>query len=161
MLTVRRQRHSSGDHRESRLVSGPIPTRRAPAEMRLYVPRHVVLSSIALGAATTILGAGYAAGTVYRRPELEDRSLVAVLEHPLGWVMVVLGAWVVLAALLGVSRASAHGLAAVAHGLYLVAIAATFVLAYPFQSIVGVALAIFGFVAHGGACLAYWERGYR
>lgn len=136
-------------------------TRRAPAEMRLPVPRHVIVASLAMGLGTLVLGYGYVTTDVRRPPELERESVVALIEHPLGWAMIAAGAWVLLAVTTSRARASAHAIAAVLHGLYLLAISATFVLAYPLQPVQGVALALFGVVAHGGASLDYWKRGYR
>jgi hypothetical protein len=142
-------------------VADPFQPRRAPADMRLPVPRHVVAASLAMGVGTIVLGVAYATTSVYRRPELEARSVVAVIERPLGWVLIVLGAWVVLAAVGRHTRASAHAVTAVAHGAYLAAIAATYVLAYPFQSLAPVALALFACIGHGGAAIDFWQRGYR
>jgi CHASE2 domain-containing sensor protein len=129
--------------------------------MRLPVPRHVAAASVLMGFATCVLGGAYATTDVYRRPELEARSVVAVIEEPLGWVTLAVGLWVVAAALLGRSRASAHAVAAVCHGAYFVAIAATYVLAFPYQPLPAVALALFGLIAHGGASIDYWQRGWR
>lgn len=142
-------------------MTPPIPTRKAPPEMRLPTPRHVALASFALGGATAVLGIAYATTEVHRPPQLERESVVALIERPLGWAMLVVGLWVVAAASTGVTRASAHAIAAVLHGAYLLALVATYVLAFPWQPLQGVALAIFGLVAHGGASLDYWRRGYR
>ena len=136
-------------------------TRKAPAEMRLPVPRHVAAASILMGLGSCVLGITYATTDVHRRPELEARSVVAVIERPLGWITLAIGLWVVCAALLGRSRASAHAVAAVAHGAYFIALAATYVLAFPYQPLPAVALALFGLIAHGGASLDYWQRGWR
>ena len=135
--------------------------RLAPAGMRLPIPKHVTAASLALGLATIVLGIAYATTDVYRPPELEAQSVVALVERPLGWCMVLVGTWVVLAALAGAARASAHAIAAVLHGAYLFALLMTYVLAYPLQPLHGVALAVFGLVAHGGAGIDYWKRGYR
>jgi hypothetical protein len=155
----------SGDDRIRRAlgpISDPgIPTRKAPPDMRLPVPRYIRLSSAALGIATAVMGIGYATIQVYRRPALEAQSVVAVIEEPLGWAMFAAGLWVLAAALIGHGRASAHGVAAACHAAFLGAIAATYVIAYPLQPIQGVALALFGFIAHGGASLDYWQRGWR
>jgi hypothetical protein len=129
--------------------------------MRLPVPRHVQAASVAMGVGTIVLGIAYATSSVYRRPELEDRSVVALIERPLGWLMIAVGVWVVIAAVIRHTRASAHAVAAVMHGGYLAAMAATFFLAFPYQSAAGVALALFPFVAHGGCAIDYWSRGYR
>jgi len=136
-------------------------TRKAPPGMKLPVPRHVRLASLLMGVGTLILGLGYATVEVYRRPEVAERSVVAAIEHPLGWVMAVLGVWVVLATITGHSRASAHTVAAVAHGVYFAAVLITCVLTYPLTPPQLGALALFGFIAHGGAALDYWQRGYR
>jgi hypothetical protein len=129
--------------------------------MRLPVPRHVALASLAMGAASVILGVAYATGSVYRRPELEARSVVAIIEQPLGWALIAVGLWVIAAGAFRHTRASAHAVAAVLHGAYLAALAATYVLAYPLQSLAPVALALFACVAHGGGAIDYWQRGYR
>lgn len=142
-------------------MSHDIPTRRAPAAMRLPVPRHVAAASLVMGIGTVVLGIGYATTKVLRAPALEAKSVVAAIEVPLGWVMVAVGAWVTVAAIVGHGRASAHAIAAVVHGAYLLALVITFVIAYPLQPVQGVALALFGFIAHGGACLDYWQRGWR
>jgi hypothetical protein len=142
-------------------MSHSFEPRRAPADMRLPVPRHVALASLAMGVGTVVLGLAYATGTVYRRPQLEAKSVVALIETPLGWVMAAVGAWVIVAGVAGHARASAHGVAATVCGAYLLAMCATVVLAWPLQSFVGPALALFPFVAHGGAALDYWQRGYR
>lgn len=138
-----------------------IPTRKAPPGMRLPVPRHVALASFAMGVGTFVLGVGYATVEVYRRPEVAERSVIAVIEHPLGWVLALLGLWVTIASIVGRSRASAHALAAVAHGVYLAAALVTLALTYPLTPPQLGALALFGFVAHGGAALDYWQRGWR
>lgn len=135
--------------------------RRAPSDMRLPVPRHVMLASIAMGASSIVLGYAYATGMVYRRPELEAKSVVALIERPLGIVLIIIGLWVVAAGIGRHSRASAHVVAAVCHGAYLVAMCATVIIAWPHQSFVGPALAAFAFIAHGGAALDFWQRGYR
>jgi vacuolar-type H+-ATPase subunit I/STV1 len=129
--------------------------------MRLPVPRHVIAASILMGLASIVLGYAYATSSVYRRPQLEARSVVAVIEQPLGWVLIVVGLWVMGAAIGRHTRASAHAVAAVVHAAYLAALCATFVLAYPLQSVAGIALALFPCVAHGGAAIEYWQRGYR
>jgi len=136
-------------------------TRKAPPGMRLPVPRHVVLASLLMGVGTLTLGIGYATVAVYRRPDVEARSVVAAIEHPLGWCMAVIGAWVLLAVITGHTRASAHVVAAVAHGVYLAAVLITIVLTYPLTPPQLGALALFGLIAHGGAALDYWKRGYR
>lgn len=129
--------------------------------MRLPVPRHVRFASVALGFGTAVMGLGYATIPVYRPPALERESVVAAIETPLGWVMLVVGLWVLVAAFLGHGRASAHAVAAAAHGVYLGAMVLTYLFAYPLQPLQGVALALFGLIAHGGASLDYWQRGWR
>ena len=129
--------------------------------MRLPTPRHVWLATLTLGLGTLVLGFGYLTTKVYRVPELEEQSVVAVIERPLGGLMLVVGAWVFVAGLTGCGRAIAHAVAAILHGAYFVALAATYVLAYPLQPEQGVALGLFGLVAHGGASIDYWQRGWR
>jgi hypothetical protein len=129
--------------------------------MRLPVPRHVIAASLAMGIASVILGGAYATSSVYRRPELEARSVVALIEVPLGWALIAIGLWVIAAGAFRHTRASAHAVAAVIHGAYLAAMVATLILAWPLQSFAGVALALFPCVAHGGCAIDYWQRGYR
>jgi hypothetical protein len=142
-------------------VNDQIRTRKAPLGMRLPVPRHVQLASALMGIGTLVLGVSYAVIPVYRRPEVADRSVVAAIEHPLGWCMAVVGVWVLVSTALGHSRASAHTVAAVAQLVYLGAVVWTIALTYPFTPPQAGALALFGFIAHGGAALDYWKRGYR
>jgi hypothetical protein len=140
----------------------PIPTRRAPAGLRLPVPMFVRLWGAVLGLLSTALGLVFLASPVPNRtPALEARSVVAVIEVPLGIVLVAAGLWVVAATMVGHSRASAHAVAAVAHLTHVVALGATFVIAYPLQPLPVLVLASFAVIAHGGACLDYWSRGWR
>jgi hypothetical protein len=136
--------------------------RRAPRELRLPVPRVVSVWGAILGLATASLGFAYLTAIVpNRRPELEARSVVAIIETPLSAVWLIVGGWVVVATLVGQARASAHAIAAVVHLAHLTAVAATFVIAYPFQPVPGIVLALFPAIAHGGASLDYWSRGWR
>lgn len=143
-------------------IRDPIPTRRAPTEMRLPVPGHVQLWGAVLGFGTALLGFLYlSAFTPNRRPELEAISVVAKIETPLAWFMLAAGGWVVVATAVSQARSSAHAIAAVVHSAHLVALGATFVIAYPLASAPGVVQASFAVIAHGGACLEYWQRGWR
>jgi hypothetical protein len=143
-------------------VAEPIRPRRAPADMRLPVPRHATLASLLLGAVTAALGFVYLTEIVPNRSQaLEGESVVAVIEQPLGWALLVAGGWVAVACLLRQARSSAHAIAAVVHLVHLFALVATFVIAYPLQPAPPVLSAVFAVVAHGGASLDYWKRGYR
>jgi hypothetical protein len=140
----------------------PIPTRRAPAGMRLPVPPFIRVWGAVLGGLTMALGLALTVEPVPNRPEqLEARSVVALIELPLGLAMIGAGAWVILATALTQARASAHAVAAVVHGAHLGALAATFVIAYPWQPAPPIVTAGFAVIAHGGACLDYWQRGWR
>lgn len=139
-----------------------IPTRRAPAGMRLPVPVHVRVWGSVLGMLTALLGFVFLAPPVPNRPaDLDARSVVAVFEQPLGWALLAVGGWVVLASIVGHARASAHAVAGVVHVAHLVALVATFLIAYPLQPVPQIVLAGFAVIAHGGACLDYWQRGWR
>lgn len=141
---------------------GSIPTRRAPAGLRLPVPLFIRLWGAVLGMLTVALGLVYLITPVPNRPpELAARSVVAVIEVPLGWSMVAAGVWVVTATVVSHSRASAHAVAGIVHLAHTVAIAATVVIAYPLQPLPVLVLAAFAVIAHGGACLDYWQRGWR
>jgi len=139
-----------------------IPTRRAPLGLTLPIPRHIIVTSVALGLTTVLLGFSYLwRPATIRSPDLERLSVVAKIDGPLGFVMVAVGVWVVVAAMVGCTRASAHAVTSITHLAYVVAVAMTYVIAYPLQPLPSVPLAVFGFIAHGGACLAYWQRGWR
>lgn len=130
--------------------------------MRLPVPMFVRLWGAVLGLLTVALGLAFLVSPVPNRPaELEARSVVAIVELPLGLALIGVGGWVVLATLLSQARASAHAVAGVVHLAHLVALVATFVIAYPRQPLPVIVLASFAVIAHGGACLDYWQRGWR
>lgn len=140
----------------------PIPTRRAPAELRLPTPLYLRLWGALLGLLTLLLGIVYLTSPVPNRPPaLERVSVVAIIELPLGFAMIGAGGWVVLATLLSQARSSAHAVAGVVHLAHVVALVATFVIAYPMQPAPVILLAAFAVIAHGGACLDYWQRGWR
>jgi hypothetical protein len=143
-------------------VTDPIPTRRAPADMRLPVPRHVRMASVVLGVATCLLGFVYLTEiTPNRAAPLEEESVVAVIELPLGWTFLGVGGWVVIAACVAQARASAHAVAAAVHTVHLMALVVTFFIAYPLQPAPPVITAVFAVIAHGGASLDHWQRGWR
>lgn len=128
--------------------------------MTLPVPLHVALTSLGLGVGSMLLGVIYLTNPPRRTGPLSN-SVMALMEQPIGWAMVFIGAWVVLAAVTGWSRASAHMVAAMAHLVYMGALFFTFLQLVPPRPTVASVLSIFAFVAHGGACLDYWKRGYR
>ena len=140
-------------------MTGP---RRAPADMRLPVPLHVRLASVLLGLSSCLLGFAYLTAIVPNRsPELAEKSVVAVIETPLGWALLAVGGWVVIAAAVAQARSSSHLVAAAVHGVHLAALIATFFIAWPLQPAPPVITAVFAVVAHGGASLDYWKRGWR
>lgn len=138
----------------------PLSTRTAPAGVTLPVPLHVKVTSVGLGGASMLLGVIYLVAPPRRDGPLSN-SVMALLESPLGWVMVALGAWVILATAAGMARASAHGVAAMAHLVYSVALVLTFLQLEPPRPSVASVLSVFAVVAHGGASIDYWKRGWR
>lgn len=136
--------------------------RTATPGLTLPVPLYVQGAGLALGLLSSLLGVAHLTRDRSRPPGLAGNSVVAIIEPVLGWVLIALGAWVVVATLTRHARASAHAVAAVAHGAYLVAL----LLTLAFVGIrsgpsVTATLAGFALVAHTGECLAYWQRGYR
>lgn len=125
------------------------------------MPLHVKVAGGALGLVTAMLGLIYLLAPPRRVPALERVSVVAVLEPFLGWAMLAIGGWVLLATATATARASAHLVAAVSHALYFGACVASFLLTVPPRPTVAAVLALGVFIAHGGACLAYWQRGWR
>ena len=140
----------------------PIPTRRAPVGMRLPVPAFIRVWGAVLGLLSAALGLVLLTAPVPNRPlALESRSVVALIELPLGLAMIGAGGWVVVATPVGQATASAHAVTGVVHLAHVFALAATFVIAYPWQPIPPIVTASFAVIAHGGACLDYWQRGWR
>lgn len=140
----------------------PVPTRRAPADLRLPVPWHVRVWGAVLGLLTGSLGFVFLTSPVPNRPlELEAESVVAIIELPLGFAMIGAGGWVVVATMLTQARASAHAVAGVVHLAHVFALTATLFIAWPLQPVPPILTAAFAVIAHGGACLDYWQRGWR
>lgn len=137
-----------------------ITTRVAPPGVTLPVPLHVSVTSAFLGSASALLGLVYLTSPPKRTGPLSN-SVMALMETPLGWVMVVLGSLVFLAAVSATARSSAHAVAAVAHLAYTVALVITWASLEPPHPTVASVLSVFAFVAHGGASIDYWKRGYR
>jgi hypothetical protein len=130
--------------------------------MRLPVPAFIRAWGAVLGALSLGLGLALLTSPVPNRPPaLDERSVVALIELPLGFALIGAGGWVVVATFVAQARASAHAVAAVVHLAHLFALAATFVIAYPLQPLPQIVLAGFAVIAHGGACLDYWQRGWR
>lgn len=142
------------------LIYETVRPRVAPPGLTLPVPVHVRITSVGLGAATLLLGFVYLTDPPKRTGPLSN-SVMALMETPLGWVMVALGCWVVLAAVSSTARSSAHAVAAIAHLAYSVALVVTWSQVEPPTPTVASVLSVFAFVAHGGASLDYWKRGYR
>jgi len=138
-----------------------VQPRRAPQGLTLPVPLYTKVAGGLLGLDTLMLGLIYLLAPPERIPALEQVSVVAVLEPTLGWAMITTGLWVVGGTLIGRSRASAHMVATVCHCLYFGACVASFLLTVPPLPTVAAVLALGVAVAHGGACLAYWQRGWR
>lgn len=146
------------------MASQPHPsglsTRVAPPGLTLPVPIHVSLTSAALGLCTLALGVIYLTAPPKRTGPLSS-STMGLLEVPLGVVMMCLGLLVVAATVAGKARSSAHGVAAMTHFVYTVALVLTFLQTVPPKPTVASVLSVFAFVAHGGACIDYWKRGWR
>lgn len=139
-----------------------LTSREAPPGLTLPVPLHVRIASLGLGVATGLLGLLYlTAPPRTHGPGPLSSTVLSLLEQPLGWCMVLLGAWVIVAAVSGVARSSAHGVAAIAHLAYTAALVQSFLALVPPRPSVVSILSVFAFVAHGGACLDYWKRGWR
>lgn len=129
--------------------------------MTLDVPVHVRCAGGLLGVGTVLIGLIYLAAPPERRGPSQLTSVIAVMEPVLGWVMLVLGSGVVLATVLGQARASAHVLATAVHATYMGGLVVQFLITQPVRPTVTAVLSFMGAVAHGGAALAYWQRGYR
>lgn len=142
------------------LYESPMRTRVAPPGLTLPVPAHVRITSVGLGAASMMLGLLYLTNPPKRTGPLSN-SVMALMETPLGWVMLVLGGWVILASVSSCARSSAHAVAAIAHAAYTVALIVTWAQLNPPSPTVASVLSVFAFVAHGGASIDYWKRGYR
>lgn len=135
--------------------------RTAPQELALPVPPYVKVLGVGLGLGTAVLGLVYLLWPPYRPPGIAELSVVATIEPALGWVMVMLGTWVVAATLVGHGRASAHAVAAAAHGVYMLALVWSLFLTGPIVPSVAATLSWFALIAHAGWSLDYWQRGYR
>lgn len=140
-------------------MSSTMP-RTAPPGLTLPVPLHVQVVSVFMGLATVVLGMVY----LTNPPPMASPTRVTTLSEltpALAWCMVATGAWVILATFARAARASAHGVAAVVHVTYCVGLVATFLTLEPFRVTVVSALSVFAWVAHGGACIDYWKRGWK
>jgi len=138
----------------------PLTPRVAPPGMALPVPVHVQLASLVLGGLTVLLGCVYVtspppAGSAARPTTISELTPVVA------WVMVAVGGWVVLATVARAARSSAHGVAAVVHATYCVGLVITSLTFEPFRVTVVSILSVFAVVAHGGACIDYWKRGWK
>lgn len=139
-----------------------ITGRPAPAGLTLSVPWHVKAAGVGLGISTALLGFVYLAAPPPRPAYLADLSVVAVLEPVLGWVFLAIGSCAVLATLTSRARASAHGLAAVSHACYMLALVITVALTRDGNPPhVAAVLSVPAFIAHGALSVSYWQRGYR
>lgn len=140
--------------------SEPLTPRVAPPGMTLPVPVHVQLASLVLGTLTILLGAVYLTspppvGSAARPTTISELTPV------LAWVMIAAGSWVVLAAVARSARSSAHGIAAIVHGTYCAGLVVTSLTFHPFRVTIVSILSVFAVVAHGGACIDYWKRGWK
>jgi len=138
----------------------PLRTRPAPLGLTLPVPLHVQFVSLLMGAATVLLGVVYLVSPPATGPA-RPVSTVEYLTPILAWAMVASGAWVILATIARAARSSAHGVAAVVHLTYCAGLVVTFVELQPFRVTVVSILSVFAWIAHGGACIDYWKRGWK
>jgi len=136
-------------------------TRLAPPGLTLPVPLHVQLVSLAMGVASVLLGVVYLTDPPRPRSPALPVATVEYLTPAMAWCMVCAGAWVILAAVARAGRSSAHGVAAVVHVTYCAGLVATFVELQPFRISVVSILSVFAWIAHGGACIDYWKRGWK
>lgn len=138
----------------------PLMPRVAPPGLTLTVPLHVQLASAVLGALTVVLGCSYLTspppvGSAARPTTIGELTPV------LAWVMVAAGGWVILSVAARAARSSAHGIAAVVHATYCAGLVITSLTFEPFRVTVVSILSVFAVVAHGGACIDYWKRGWK
>jgi hypothetical protein len=139
-----------------------VSSRPAPAGLTLSVPWHLMVAGIGLGICTALLGFVYLAAPPPRPAYLADVSVVAVLEPVLGWVFLAIGTCTVVATLTSRARASVHGLAAVSHASYMLALVITVVLTKDGNPPhVAAVLSGPAFIAHAALSVSYWQRGYR
>lgn len=142
-------------------ATDPLMPRTAPPGLTLPVPVHVQLAGGALGAATVWLGLVYLVTPPPLASVARPASTLALLTPALAWCMIAAGGWVILSTVARAARASAHLVAAVVHLAYLAGLVATFLQLQPFRISVVSALSVFAVIAHGGACIDYWKRGWK
>lgn len=145
---------------ERSVASRDLSPRIAPAGLTLPVPRHVAVAGTLMGLATFALGTVLLLTTA-RPGSALDTTVLQVIRRPLGWAFLAIGLAVVCAHLLGMARASAHGVASVAHVVHCVALFVSVAFTVHHQVTVASVLSLFAWVAHGGCSLDYWKRGYR
>jgi hypothetical protein len=139
----------------------PLMPRTAPPGLTLPVPLHVQLASAVMGAATVLLGLVYLVTPPRLGGAAQPFSTVDALTPPLAWCMVAGGAAVILATVARAARSSTHGVTAVVHLTYCVGLAISALQQEPVRITVVSVLSVFAFIAHGGACIDYWKRGWK
>lgn len=132
-----------------------------PADDRVPPPAYQQVAGGLLGVVTIGLGVIYLLAPPARPAGVQQYSVVAVLEPTLGMLAVLVGLGVVSTTLMKAGRSIAHGVAAVLHGGYLVALVVSIVLTEPLRPTVTADLAVAALIAHGGASLAYWQQGWK
>ena len=142
------------------MASHDLSPRIAPAGMTLPVPRHVKVAGFLMGLATIGLGALLLASPPRAGGAL-DTTVLQLIRPPLGWAFLLIGLAVVCAHLTATARASAHGVAAVAHVIHCVALFLSIAFSEYNQVTVASVLSLFAWLAHGGCSLDFWKRGYR
>lgn len=138
-----------------------ITPRTAPPGLTLAVPTHVQVASGFMGLATVVLGIVYLTSPPPLASPARVTTTLSELTPALAWCMVAVGAWVILATFARAARASAHGVAAVVHLTYCAGLVITFLDLEPFRVSAISALSVFAWIAHGGACIDYWKRGWK
>jgi len=130
-------------------------------DSKVAPPAYQQVAGGLLGLVTIGLGVIYLVAPPERPAGVQQFSVVAVLEPTLGVLAVIVGLFVVSATLMGAVRSIAHGVAAVLHGGYLVALIVSITLTEPLRPTVTADLAVAALIAHGGASLAYWQQGWK
>lgn len=139
----------------------PLMPRTAPPGLTLPVPLHVQLVGGLMGLATVVLGLVYLVSPPPLASPVRPATTLGVLTPVLAWCMVAVGGWVMLATFARAARSSAHGVAAVVHLTYCAGLVLTFLQLEPLRVTVVSALSVFAVIAHGGAAIDYWRRGWK
>lgn len=146
---------------ETTMTPDRLHTRVAPPGLTLPVPLHVQLSSLLLGLLSVVLGMIYLVDPPPEASPAVPFTTLDYLRPPVVVLLLLMGSLVVLATLGRAARSSAHGLAAIVHLAYTVGLVATFFQTEPVRITIVSILSVFAWVAHGGACIDYWKRGWK